>query len=495
MNKLMRPMNRRSSALLWVAAVGAIAATPAFAQIRPMGIVPPAGGANQPKASSTTPARPARTGPAVRSQPGAKTAPDALAPSNPDFKADQPSTAQTAPLPPPLPPAVWDQQSAADLLAYIHQIGVEGLNPADYDPAGLETAIETGNPAIFSPAATERFNLVSSDLALGHIKKAARIDWWVVDKDLDAAKQDALLRSALAQHNLAQALNGLLPTHPQYAALKEALAATPASDEAKRERIRLNMDRWRWLPRDLGNKYIIVNVPGFHATLVENGVNRWKQRAIAGKLSTPTPQLNALATGVILNPWWEVPKSIEHEAAGKKGFVPVKGADGAIQRWRQPPGPTNALGQIKFVMPNSKAIYLHDTNARSRFNDATRALSHGCVRTEHILDLATELLGDDGGEWTPDKVQSALDSKKTVQANFVKSVPVYIVYFSAAALNDGRIVEYKDLYGRDSKAMAALDMKDGGASLAPPKVKPEDQVAGQAKPKPKPKAADQVATR
>jgi murein L,D-transpeptidase YcbB/YkuD len=179
-----------------------------------------------------------------------------------------------------------------------------------------------------------------------------------------------------------------------------------------------------------------------------------------------------------------VPKSIEKEAAGKKGFVSVKGADGKIQRWRQPPGPTNALGQIKFVMPNSKAIYLHDTNARSRFNDSTRALSHGCVRTQHILDLATELLGDDGGEWTSDKIQEALDTKKTVQANFVKPVPVYIVYFSSAALVDGRIVDYKDLYGRDAKAMAAMEMRDGGASLAPPKPKPEDQIAAQpAKPK------------
>lgn len=460
-----------------------------------MGTVPPAAGTNQPRAAAPAPARPTRTAPAVQPKAGTRTAPDALAPSNPDFKADQPTAAQSAPLPPPLPPAVWDAPSALALVAYIGQVATEGLNPADYDPAGLQAAIDTGNPAVFSAAATERFNLLSSDLALGHIKKPARIDWWIVDKDLDPAKQDALLRNALAQHNLAQALNGLLPTHPQYAALKEALASTPAGDEAKRERIRLNMDRWRWLPRDLGDKYIIVNVPGFHATLVENGVNRWKQRAIAGKLSTPTPQLNALATGVILNPWWEVPKSIEHEAAGKKGFVPVKGADGSIQRWRQPPGPTNALGQIKFVMPNSKAIYLHDTNARSRFNDATRALSHGCVRTQHILDLATQLLGDDGGEWTPDRIETALDSKKTVQANFVKAVPVYIVYFSAAALNDGRIVQYKDLYGRDSKAMAALDMKDGGASLVLPKPKPEDEVAGQAKPKPKAKATGEVATR
>ena len=384
--------------------------------------------------------------------------------------------------------------NAEDLLRYIADIGKEGLNPDDYDPAGLQEAMQSGNIAAMSVAANDRFNRVSSDLALGHVKKQGRIDWWVADPDLNGARQEALLRIALAQHNLAATLDGLLPTHPQYAALKAALAETSATDEAKRDRIRLNMDRWRWLPRDLGDKYIIVNVPGFHATLVENGVNRWKQRAIAGKLSTPTPQLNALATGVILNPWWEVPKSIEHEAAGKRGFVPVIAPDGSIQRWRQPPGPSNALGQIKFVMPNSKAIYLHDTNARSRFNSDTRALSHGCVRTEHILDLATQLLGDDGGEWTADRIEAALASKKTVQANFVKPLPVYIVYFSSAALNDGRIVDYKDLYGRDAKATAALNMRDGGASLAMPKS--DDDAAGQPpKPKVKLKAADQVAAR
>lgn len=485
-------MTRRGGRLLQVTAVVAMLATQATAQNRP--ISQPAT-ANQPRVPVPVTAKP-KVKP-VRPATGA--APDALAPTNPDFKADQNETVQAQPLPTPLPPVVWDVANAQELLAYVNQIGVEGLNPADYDPATLQAAIQTGNPAVISPVATATFNLVSSDLALGHIKKPARIDWWVVDKDLDAQRQDSLLRAALAQHDLTSALNNLLPTHPQYAALKAALAATPPSDTATRDHIRLNMDRWRWLPRDLGHKYIIVNVPGFHATLVEDGVNRWKQRAIAGKLSTPTPQLNATAVGVILNPWWEVPKSIEHEAAGKKGFVPVKGPDGSIQRWRQPPGPSNALGQIKFVMPNSKAIYLHDTNARSRFNSDTRALSHGCVRTEHIMDLATQLLGDDNGEWTPDKIQEALASKKTVQANFVKPLPVYIVYFSSAALNDGRIVDYKDLYGRDAKAMAALHMKDGGASLSVPKPKPEDEVAGQApkapKPKPAPKPANQVATR
>ena len=224
------------------------------------------------------------------------------------------------------------------------------------------------------------------------------------------------------------------------------------------------MDRWRWLPRDLGPKYVIVNVPSFHATLVENGVNCWKQRAIAGATKTPTPQLSAMAVGVMLNPSWEVPPSITHEVQGKNGFVPVKGPDGSIIRWSQPPGPSNALGQLKFVMYNPHNIYLHDTNARSRFSSRMRALSHGCIRTEHIVDLATQLLGDDGGTWTPTRSMPSSLTGKTKQANFVKPVPVYIVYFSSAALLDGSIVDYSDLYGRDGKAMAALHMKDGGAA-------------------------------
>ncbi|HEX6604203.1 MAG TPA: L,D-transpeptidase family protein [Sphingomicrobium sp.] len=392
----------------------------------------------------------------------APTAPAAAAPAQ--AAPQQAPVAQ--PAPPPLPPVMWDMVSAQDLLYYIQQIGRDGLDPKDYDPAGLQAAMRSGDPMLLSKAATERFNEVASDLALGHVKKAARGPWFVKDDDFDA---DALLRSAMAQHRLTAALNGLLPTHPQYAALRSALETTPTSETAKINRIRLNMDRWRWLPRDLGPKYIIVNVPGFHATLVENGVNRWKHRAIAGATKTPTPQLSAMAVGVMLNPSWEVPPSITHEVAGKPGFVPVK-KDGKIIRWSQPPGPTNALGQVKFVMYNPQNIYLHDTNARSRFDSRMRALSHGCIRTQHILDLATELLGDDGGEWTPDKIQAQLASGKSKQANFVKPLPVYIVYFTAAGLNDGEIVDYKDLYGRDAKAMAALMSRDGEA---PAKAKPQ----------------------
>ena len=385
------------------------------------------------------------------------------------------TTPQVQPVTPPavpvvvapvLPPPVWQSGDAAQLSAFIRTVGREGLDPTDYDAVGLEQAMRSGDPLLWSAAATERFNKLSSDLALGHVRGDARVGWYIVDKDLDATRQRQVLDQALATHALADSLNALLPAHPQYGALRYALEVTPKTETDKLNRIRLNMDRWRWLPRELGQKYIIVNVPSFHATLVEDGVTRWKRKAIAGAIKTPTPQLSVMATGVILNPSWEVPKSIWPEVAGKRGYVAIKDKNGKFVRWSQPAGPSNALGQLKFVMYNPYNIYLHDTNARSRFNSQVRALSHGCVRTEHVLDLATELLGDDGGEWTPEKIAATLATKKSKQANFVKPIPVYIVYFSAAALTDGTITDYQDLYKRDTKVIAALLDRDGKPAAA-----------------------------
>ncbi|MEO7365540.1 MAG: L,D-transpeptidase family protein [Sphingomicrobium sp.] len=395
----------------------------------------------------------------------------------PPAAVQAPAPAVVPPLPVVLPPPFWELRDAQALLFFIQGIASEGLDPSDYDPAGLAAAFRSGNPLLVSQLATDRFNHLSSDLAFGHVRGDDRQDWHIPDKDLDPARQALLLQSALAQHGIPDALRGLLPSHPQYAALRHALEVTPATETAKINRIKLNMDRWRWLPRDLGERYIIVNVPAYTAALVEGGETTSRHHAVAGKISTPTPQLSALASGVILNPWWEVPKSIEGEVRGKAGYVPFKDpATGKILRWRQPPGPKNALGQLKFVMPNSKAIYLHDTNARSKFNSQVRAFSHGCIRTEHILALATKLLNEGrtdsapavdpatgapvaapaAVEWTPEKIAAALASQKTVQANFPKPLPVYIVYMSSAALVDGRIIDYSDVYKRDAKVIAAL---------------------------------------
>jgi murein L,D-transpeptidase YcbB/YkuD len=370
-----------------------------------------------------------------------------------------------------LPPPAWPLPAAQELLSYIRGVGRDGLDPRDYDLARLELALRGGDQLTVARAATDSFNRLARDLALGHVRGSARHQWFVVDKDLDGERPRQLLMQAVGTGKVADTLNSLLPTHPQYWALKNALTLAQPGDTTAVNKIRLNMDRWRWLPRDLGERYIIVNVPGQAATLVENSQTRWKRRAIAGAVKTPTPQLSVDATGVILNPWWEVPKSIAPTVAGKGGYVAVRGKDGKVQRWRQPPGPGNALGKIKFVMPNPHAIYLHDTNNRGLFDARARFLSHGCIRTEHILDLAAELLSDDGGEWNRAKIDETLASGKTVQANFVKPVPVYIVYFSTAALTDGKLTQYEDLYKRDGRVLAALT--DGGAPLkgTPPPAK------------------------
>lgn len=397
----------------------------------------------------------------------------------------QPAPA-VAPPPPPPPPPLWTPADANQLLLTILTSAKEGLDPKDYDAAGLVAAMRTNDPIALSAAATERFNKLSADIALGHVRGADRQNWHIPDPDLDGNRQDTLLRAALAQHRVGEALTGLLPTHPQYLALRHALELTPKTEAAKIDRIRLNMDRWRWLPRDLGDRYIIVNVPAYTAALVENGVTVSRHRAVSGAVKTPTPQLMANAVGVILNPWWEVPPSISKEVAGKPGYVSVKGADGKVQRWRQPPGPRNALGQIKFVMYNPQNIYLHDTTAKSLFDAKARAYSHGCIRTEHIMLLAERLLTEGAPDpatapegttvWTPEKVRETVAARKTVQANFPKPLPVYIVYMSSAALADGSIKDYADIYKKDGKVLAALNDVVVPKKAAPGD-KPKDKVA------------------
>jgi L,D-transpeptidase YcbB len=378
-----------------------------------------------------------------------------------------PAPPETMPAPPVIAPVAppapitghWTRQDGEDLLAYIEAIGEEGLSPADYDPESLRQALGAGGPALDS-VATATFLEIAAELSYGHVRADARIDWHVRDDPQAPADQQALLDRALSGHDVADTLRSLLPTHPQYAALKAALATT--DDKAMRDKIRLNLDRWRWLPRDLGEKYVIVNVPAYTVSLVESGQTLNRRRAVAGALKTPTPQLNAMITGAIFNPWWEVPTSISHEVAGKKGYVSVPSGDGV--RWRQPPGPHNALGRVKLVMGNPYAIYLHDTNAKKLFDSQARAYSHGCIRTEDAVGFAETLL--QGTDWDRAKIDETLASGKSTQASLAAPIPVYIVYFTVAATSDKGLVTYKDMYGRDGAAVAALNGRPAAPAVA-----------------------------
>ena len=369
-----------------------------------------------------------------------------------------PAAVQAAPAPAaPVLAAEWKRKQVEELLSFIENIGSEGLDPADYDVSRLRLAASSKSEDL-SAIATQAYLKVASDLMFGHARGDARVDWYVKDDSWNVYDQQALLNRAVGGEGVADTLRSLLPTHPQYAGLKAMLAG---ADAATADKIRINMDRWRWLPRDLGKKYVIVNVPAYTVALVENGQTLDRRRAVAGALKTPTPSLNATITGAIFNPWWEVPASIAKEVAGKKGYVRVPAGEGKF-RYRQPPGPSNALGKMKLVMGNPHAIYLHDTNAKNLFNKQLRAFSHGCIRTEDAVGFAATLL--DGTEWTRAKVNQTVASGKTVQANVATPIPVYIVYFTVAATDEKQPAKYSDMYGRDGKVIAAL--KDTGKSTA-----------------------------
>jgi len=355
----------------------------------------------------------------------------------------------------------WTPAAAQALVIYIQGVGVEGLDPADYAVDRLQAAIAAQDIDAISTAATDSFLRISSDLALGHVRGEGRVEWHHADNDIDAQQQYAMMQKAIAENGVREILDGLLPIHPQYSELKTLLATT--TDAATRDKVRANLDRWRWLPRDLGHRYIIVNVPAYTVALVEDGQVIARHRVVVGKPSTPTPQLSAIATGVIINPWWEVPQSIAGEVRGKKGYVTVK--DGDKVRYRQPPGPKNALGQVKVVMPNNYAIYLHDTPSKSMFDKKMRAFSHGCIRTQDPLGFAQLLLNSP--EWDKAAIDRAVAAGKTVRAEAATPTPVYIAYFTAAALADQKgILTYPDVYHRDAPVLAALNDREGAATLA-----------------------------
>lgn len=358
-------------------------------------------------------------------------------------------------------PVVWRRAAAEELLSYVESIGAEGLDPAAYDPERLRTAIASGDDAAITPAASQIFLRLTADLSGGAVRGDSRGEWYMPDSAIDGNRQQALLAQA-SQGGVAAALNGLLPTHPQYAGLKRALANTPEAETARRELIRANMERWRWMPRSLGARHVIVNVPAFTAAIVDNGQVTTRHRTVVGARRTQTPALSATITAVTINPWWTVPQSIIREMGGRFNSSYVVTRNGGTTIARQRPGPGNSLGRIKIEMPNEHAIYLHDTPAQALFARPVRAFSHGCIRTQYVRDFAADLLAPTGG-WDRAAIDSAVAEGRTQQVPLAQPIPVYIAYFTAAATNDGNIVTYADIYGRDTAVRRALN---GGTAVA-----------------------------
>ncbi|MFC5066977.1 L,D-transpeptidase family protein [Flaviflagellibacter deserti] len=279
-----------------------------------------------------------------------------------------------------------------------------------------------------------------------------------------------------------QRKNGLKPTGSVGKASTQALNRrdTPADPTST---ILVNMERWRWLPRDLGQTHIMVNIPEYMARIVRDGQVAHETRVVVGKPQNQTPVFSDEMEFIIVNPSWNVPYSIASkemlpnlqrdptylarqgmevlDVSGKRPVV----IDSTMVDWysvnmkririRQPPGERNALGHIKFMFPNQHAVYLHDTPSRNLFANAVRAYSHGCVRVQDPFALADVLL--EGTDWNAARMKKLIGGSER-RIDLAHKLPVHLTYFTADIGPDGNLVTRNDIYGHDRKMRAALGL-------------------------------------
>jgi murein L,D-transpeptidase YcbB/YkuD len=263
------------------------------------------------------------------------------------------------------------------------------------------------------------------------------------------------------------------------------LVALNVPIEERIDQIVMAMERWRWMPPDLGAHYVIVNIAGFELRRIENGVIREKMAVVVGKPANRTPVFSDVIRYVEFNPTWTVPATIlaneelaklKRDPAGMaaQGFEAISGGraydvrsidwnsysgDDVPFQLRQKPGPNNALGQVKIMFPNSHDIYLHDTPAQSLFDRADRAFSHGCIRLDRPFDLALQVLAAGGVPgWDQRRIDALVATNVTTVVNLATPLPVHITYLTAW-VDNGVVSFAKDVYGHDAKLLAALNGK------------------------------------
>ena len=250
---------------------------------------------------------------------------------------------------------------------------------------------------------------------------------------------------------------------------------TPATLEAingpKREKtvdiILANMERWRWMPRDLGETYVMVNIPDFTLRVVKDGKLVWKTKVVVGKPSLPTPLLTADMKFITVNPTWNVPPSIiqneylpalqqDPEALERIGLKVEQNRDGTIRIY-QPPGDRNALGRIRFNFPNKFLVYQHDTPDKHLFAHDKRAYSHGCMRVQDPLKYGEVILSLalPNEHYTADRLQKMFGGSE-VNINFPTGIPDHLTYQTAFVDDAGALQIRDDVYGRDAKLLSIM---------------------------------------
>ncbi|HTT84200.1 MAG TPA: L,D-transpeptidase family protein [Rhizomicrobium sp.] len=394
------------------------------------------------------------------------------------------------------------QQMIAALLA----ADTDGLDPGSY---------QAKNPVLGEFPRTARsaaeFDILLTDGALRFARdlRLGRAELRSLDPDVDLPSQVfdpvASLDAAVESNSIAAFVANLPPPHPEYARLKRALAsfreAVSHNDDAKDDsgvpltervmQIAANMERWRWLPRSFEPSYIEVNVPDERLVVMGSQGPVLESRVVVGRPGDPTPIFRAVATSVTVNPPWNVPEEIARREILPKlkrnpdyllandmilrdgprndpyGLhIDWNAMPAAAFRYhvQQRPGPKNALGMLKLELPNRFNVYLHYTSAESAFDRDSRALSHGCVRVEQILPLASYALTRDTKAAIA-SLQAAIATVATQHLSLSSPLAVYFLYWTAFVDENGVIQFRPDIYDRDARLIAAMQNRVANARV------------------------------
>jgi murein L,D-transpeptidase YcbB/YkuD len=321
-------------------------------------------------------------------------------------------------------------------------------------------------------------------------------------------------------------LQSLHPKHEQFQRLRQALlkargvgddddAAKKPRNEQDIQRILINMERWRWMPADLGTVYVQDNVPEFMMYVVKDGKTIHSDKIVVGQRNYATPIFSADMQTIVFNPEWTVPPTIVRENllpnlrsggwfGGGSSILSEHGlqvkyngrtVDPGTINWSsvnmaniaftQAPGPTNVLGKLKFLYPNKHTVYMHDTIKSGLFDQTVRAIGHNCIRMERPSKFAEVLLAEDKG-WDDKKVQDLLDKGYNSAVNLDHPIPVHTTYFTAAVDDQGKLTTFADIYGLDRKVASVV----GGKAIATDTPTDDDtaDTTSSITPAPKPKA-------
>jgi murein L,D-transpeptidase YcbB/YkuD len=365
---------------------------------------------------------------------------------------------------------VLDAAAAPDLAAFL-----DGLAPQTPTYRGLVEAlaryreIELGGGWPKVPVKGPALRPDATDPAVAAVRARLAATGELGEADAAPAEPALYDPALVAAVKEFQARHGLVADGVVGGPTRAALAM-PVGDRIKQ--LVVNLERARWFSSEGARRYVAVNVPSFELVLVENGSTVLKMPVVVGRKDRRTPLLSAHITQLIFNPSWTVPPTIMRadflpKMRQNESYASRRGMQFVGSALRQPPGPRNPLGKVKFLMPNGFSVYLHDTTAKGLMRQPRRALSSGCVRLGDALGLVNQLLADDP-RWSPATRKRFLAGWTTRYLALREPVPIYLRYQTAWRDDEGDLQFRDDLYGRDAALARALGEEPATPTAAMP---------------------------